>query len=121
MGARRVGTEKVTGGELRGGRRFGSRVGFGLRGSLVEAEALESSARLWGNSWWRWIGGGGPGCGELLQSSAAVELAGDEEESPSSSIAGYGSAMGVAWVCLSARLSSGSPFIARRGWLRGGG
>ena len=116
-----AGTEEVTGGELRGGRWFGSKGGFRLWWSLVEAEALGSSARLWGDVWWRWMHGGGPGCDELLQSSAAVELAGDEEESPSSSIAGYGSAMGMAWVCLSARLSSGSPFIARQGWLRGGG
>ena len=39
MGARQVGTEEVTGGELRGGRWFGSKVGFGLWWSLVEAEA----------------------------------------------------------------------------------
>ena len=30
VGARQVGTEEVTGGELRGGQRFGSRVDFGL-------------------------------------------------------------------------------------------
>ena len=103
-----MGTEEVTGGELRGGRRFGSRVGFGLRWSLVEAEALGSSARLWGDSWWRWIGGGSPGCDEWHWIAAATELAGDEEERTFSSIAGCGRAMGVAWGCLSDRLSSGS-------------
>ena len=45
MGARQAGMEEVTGGELRGGRRFGSRVGFGLRWSLVEAEALGKIGR----------------------------------------------------------------------------
>ena len=30
VGARQVGTEEVTGGELRGGRWFGGKVGFGL-------------------------------------------------------------------------------------------
>ena len=38
----------------------------------------------------------------------------------SPTIAGKGETMGVAWGCLSARRSTGSPFIARRGWLRGG-
>ena len=80
MGARQAGTEEVTGGELRGGRRFGSGVGFGLRGSLVEAEALRSSAQLRGSSWWRWIGGGSSGCDEWHWIAAATELAGDEEE-----------------------------------------
>ena len=65
MGARQAGTEEVTGGELRGGRWFGSKVGFGLWWSLVEAEALGSSARLWGDGWWRWMGGGGSGCDAL--------------------------------------------------------
>ena len=88
VGARRVGTEKVTGGELRGGRWFGSRVGFGLRWSLVEAEALGSSARLWGSSWWCWIGGGSSGCDEWLWIAAATELAGDKEEGLSPTIAG---------------------------------
>ena len=89
--------------------------------SLVEAEVLGSSARLWGDGWWRWMGGGGSGCDVLDRSSAAAELAGDEEEGPSPSIAGCGSTMGVAWGCLSGRRSSGPPFIAQRGCSRGGG
>ena len=115
------GVEGVTGGELRGGRWFGSKVGFGLRWFLVEAEVLGSSARLWGDGWWRWMDGGGSGCDAPHWIEAATELAGDEEEGPSPSIAGCGSTMGVDWGCLSARGSTGPPFIARRGWLRGGG
>ena len=80
MGARQVGTEEVTGGELRGGRRFGSKVSFGLWWSLVEAEALGSSARLWGDVWWRWIGGGGSGCDALHWIEAAVAAAGGGED-----------------------------------------
>ena len=49
VGARQVGTEEAADCELRGGRWFGSKVGFGLWWSLVEAEALGSSARLWGD------------------------------------------------------------------------
>ena len=88
MGARQVGTEEVTGGELRGGRWFGSKGGFGLWWSLVDAEALGSSARLWGDGWWRWMGGGGSGCDALHWIEAVTELAGDGEESFPTSIAG---------------------------------
>ena len=88
MGARQVGTEEVTGGELRGGRWFGSKVSFRLWWSLVEAEALGSSARPWGDGWWRWMGGGGPGCDVLYWIAAATELAGGGEESLPTSIAG---------------------------------
>ena len=94
MGARQVWTEEVTGGELRGGCRFGSKVSFGLWWSLVEAEALGSSATLWGDVWWRWIGGGGPGCDVLLRSSAAAELAGVEEDGHYGSIHCVGSFTG---------------------------
>ena len=48
MGVRQVGTEEVTGGELRGGGGYGGEVIFGFRWSLVEPEALGSSARLRG-------------------------------------------------------------------------
>ena len=80
MGVRQVGTEEVTGGELRGGGGYGGEVIFGFRWSLVEPEALGSSARLRGSSWWRWIGGGSSGCDERHWIAAATELAGDEEE-----------------------------------------
>ena len=59
MVARQVGTEGAAGGELRGGRRFGSDWGFGLRWFPIEAEALGSSARSWGVERWRWKDGGG--------------------------------------------------------------
>ena len=78
MGARQAGTEEVTGGELRGGRWFGSKVGFGLWWSLVEAEALGSSARLWGSFWWCWLGERVAGCDESHRSLAAAGLAGVE-------------------------------------------
>ena len=100
--------EGIAGGELRGGGGYGGEVVFGLRWSPIEAEALGSSARLWGNSWWHRIGGGGPGCGEWPWIAAATELAGDEEGRTFPSIAGCVRAMGVAWGCLSDRLSSGS-------------
>ena len=80
MGVRQVGTEEVTGGELHGGGGYGGEVIFGFLRSLVEAEALGSSTRLWGHSWWCWIGGGGSGCGEWHWIAAATEVAGDEEE-----------------------------------------
>ena len=121
MGARQAGTEEVTGGELRGGRWFGSRVGFGLQGSLVEAEVLGSSARLWGDSWWRWIGGGSSGCDEWHWIAAATELAGDEEERTFPDDCWLREHYGVDWGCLSARRSTRPPYRARRRWLRGGG
>ena len=80
MGARQVGTEEVTGGELRGGRGYGSKGGFGLRWFPIEAEALGSSARTRGSEWWRWMGGGVAGCDVLHRSSAAAELAGVGED-----------------------------------------
>lgn len=96
MGARQVGTEEVTGGELCGGRRFGSKVSYGLWWSLAEAESLGSSARLWGDSWWRWMGGGEPGCDVLHRSSAAAELAGVGEDGFFGSIHCLGSSRGEA-------------------------
>ena len=51
MGVRQVGTEEVTGGELRGGGGYGGEVIFGFRWSLVEPEVLGSSARPWGGVW----------------------------------------------------------------------
>ena len=88
VSARQVGTEEVTGGELRRGRWFGSKWGFGLWWSLVEAEALGSSARPWGDGWWCWMDGGGSGCDALHWIVVATELAGDGEESFPTSIAG---------------------------------
>ena len=88
VGARQLGTEEVTSGELRGGRWFGSKWGFGLWWSLVVAEALGSSARLWGDSWWRWMGGGRSGCDVWHWIAAATELAGGGEENLPTSIAG---------------------------------
>ena len=108
MGVRQVGMEEVTGGELRGGGGYGGEVTFGFRRSLAEAEALGSSARLRGSSWWRWIGGGMLGCDAWHGIATATELAGDEEGRTFPSIAGCGRAMGVACGCLSDRLSSGS-------------
>ena len=86
----------VAGGELRGGEGYGSEVSFGLRWSLVEAESLGSSARLWGDSWWRWMGGGEPGCDVLHRSSAAAELAGVGEDGFFGSIHCLGSSRGEA-------------------------
>ena len=80
MGVRQVGTEEVTGGELRGGGGYGGEVIFGFRWSLVEPEALGSSARLRRSSWWRWIGRGRLGCDVFHRSSAAAELAGVGED-----------------------------------------
>ena len=57
--------EGVTGGELRGGGDLGWFGVFELRWSLVESEALGSSARTRGSEWWRWMGEGVPGCLEL--------------------------------------------------------
>ena len=80
MVARQVGTEEVTGGELRGGRRFGSKVSFGLRWSPIKVEALGSSAWTRGSEWWRWMGGGVAGCGEWHRNAAAAEPAGVGED-----------------------------------------
>ena len=80
--------EGVAGGELRGGGGFGWFRIYELRWSLVESEALGSSARPWGNVWWCWMDGGGPGCDVLYWIAAATELAGGGEESFPTSIAG---------------------------------
>ena len=81
------GVEGVAGGELRDGGGFGWFWGSGLRWFLVEAEALGSSARPWGDGWWCWKDGGGSGGDALHWIVAATELAGDGEESFPTSIA----------------------------------
>ena len=82
----------VVGGELRGGEGYGSEVSFGLRWSPIEAEALGSSARTRGDYWWCWLGERVAGCDVLHRSSAAAELAGDEEDGHYGSIHCLGSA-----------------------------
>ena len=94
MGARSSGVEEIAGGELRGGGGYGGEVVFGLWWSLVEAEALGSSARLRGSSWWRWLGERVAVCDVLRRSLAAAELAGVEEDGHYGSIHCLGSSTG---------------------------
>ena len=91
-----AGTQGVAGGELRGGRRFGSNWGLVLRWFLVEAEGLGGSARSRGRGWWHWRDGRGSACDEWHRSMAAAELIGDEEEGFPPSISGRGGFRGTA-------------------------
>ena len=95
MGARQVGMEEVTGGELRGGRWFGSHWGFELRWFPIKFERWGGSARSRRVEWRRWMDRGGPGCDERDWNVAAAELTGAGEDGLPWSIAGYGSARWV--------------------------
>ena len=80
MGARQVRTEEAAGGELRGGRWFGSKWGFGLRWFPIKFERWGGSARSRRVEWRRWMDRGGSTCDARHQSVAAAELAGDGED-----------------------------------------
>ena len=87
MGVRQVGTEEVTGGELRGGGGYGGEVVFGLRWSPIEVGLLGSSARTRGSYWWRWLGESVAAC-DVFHLSLAAEPAGVGEDGLDRSIYG---------------------------------
>ena len=93
---RLAGVEGVTGGELRGGRWFGSNRGFGLRWFLIRFERWGGSARSRRVEWRRWMDRGGSARDERDWNVAAAELTGEGEDGLPWSIAGYGSARWMA-------------------------
>ena len=88
MVARLAGVEGVAGGELRGGRWFRVDRGLELWWLPIGLERWGGSARARGVGRWRWMSCGGPARDVRHRSVAAAELAGDEEEGSSPSLAG---------------------------------
>ena len=74
MVARKVGTEGVAGGELRGGDGFGWILGLGLWWFPNAFEGLSGSARLRGRGWWHWEGKGAPATANLAEGRRRPKL-----------------------------------------------
>ena len=73
MVARLAGVKGVAGGELHCGGGFGSDWGYELRWFPIVFGRLGGSAGSRGVEWWRWMGGGGPGCDAWRWGVAAAE------------------------------------------------